>query len=72
MAPSPAVKSTNRDGTINFDLLVSSFERELIVDALKSCNGNISAAARILQITDRVIRYKIKGLKIQADLYKHS
>ena len=68
----PAGKITDRDGTVNFPLLVSTFERELIVDALKSCGGNVAAAAKFLQLTDRVIRYKIKQLKIQAELYRNT
>ncbi len=68
----PAGKITDRDGTVNFPLLVSTFERELIVDALKSCGGNVAAAAKFLQLTDRVIRYKIKQLKIQTELYRNT
>jgi Nif-specific regulatory protein len=46
-------------------LRVESLERDMIVDALKSTNGNVSAAARALEITPRMIRYKIKYLDIK-------
>ena len=42
-------------------------ERDLIVDALKRNSGTISAAARELGITDRMVRYKIKNLNIDYD-----
>lgn len=58
------------EGKADFTTLVHSFERELIVDALKACRGNVSAAARALNITDRVIHYKIRKLHITPEWYK--
>lgn len=43
---------------------VNLLEKDMIVDALKSSNGNMSAAARLLGITPRMVRYKVKKLKI--------
>jgi Nif-specific regulatory protein len=43
---------------------VQLLEKELIVDALKSTSGRLSAAARLLGITPRMIRYKLKKLNI--------
>jgi Nif-specific regulatory protein len=43
---------------------VDSLERDMIVDALKRSGGNITAAARDLEITVRMIRYKISNLGI--------
>ena len=45
---------------------VTLLEKDMIVDALKSTKGNISAAARQLGITARMARYKIKKLGIDA------
>jgi Nif-specific regulatory protein len=39
-------------------------ERDLIADALKSCQGNVAAAAEQLGITPRMVRYKIQKLGI--------
>ena len=58
------------DGAASFNTLVSSFERELIVEALKRKNGNMSAAARDLGISPRVMHYKINLLGITSDWYK--
>jgi len=44
-------------------------ERDLIVDALKRCSGNLAAAARDLNTTARVIRYKVKELGIDCKQY---
>jgi Nif-specific regulatory protein len=47
----------------------NTFERDLIVDALKRCRGNLAAAARDLNTTARVIRYKVKELGIDCKQY---
>ena len=44
-------------------------ERDLIVDALKRCSGNLAATARDLNTTARVIRYKVKELGIDCKQY---
>ena len=48
---------------------VELFERDIIVDTLKRNNGNMAASARDLDITARILRYKIKQLGIEPDLY---
>jgi Nif-specific regulatory protein len=54
----------------DFTTMVESFERELIVDALKKQRGNVAAAARVLGVTARIVRYKIAQLAITPDWYK--
>jgi Nif-specific regulatory protein len=54
----------------NFATLVSSFERELIIDALKLQNANVAATARQLQLTPRILHYKIEQLNIDLGEYK--
>ena len=54
----------------DLETLVSSFERELIVDALKMKRSNVAAAARQLGITQRIIHYKIQKMNINPGLYK--
>jgi Nif-specific regulatory protein len=39
---------------------VEMFERGLIEDALKTCRGNRSQAARLLSTTERVVSYKVR------------
>ena len=54
----------------DFTTLVSSFERELIIDALKLKRGNVAATARELRITPRILHYKISHLDIDPAHYK--
>ncbi len=56
---------TNLTASGGLRLRVESLERDMIVDALKRSNGNVTAAARDLDITPRMIRYKIKYLGIK-------
>jgi Nif-specific regulatory protein len=50
--------------------MVESFEREIIVDALKRHRGIAAAAARHLQTTQRIINYRIKHLGISPMDYR--
>jgi len=43
---------------------LKALEREMIVDALKSSNGNMAKAARVLGITERLIGIRIKAFGI--------
>jgi Nif-specific regulatory protein len=48
----------------NFDNMVASYEKEIIVEALKDARGNQSEAARILGTTKRIIQYKVQKYDI--------
>ena len=50
--------------------MVDSYEREIIIDALKRCRGNAAAAARQLQTTQRILNYRIKNLGIEPRKYR--
>jgi Nif-specific regulatory protein len=56
-------------GTGSFRERVNLFERDIIVDALKRCNGSLAAAARDLGSTARIIRYKVRELGIDYRKY---
>ncbi len=49
---------------------VALFERDIIVDALKRTGGNVSAAARELETTQRILGYRIKQLHIDYRKYR--
>ena len=57
------------EGKASFNTLVNSYGRELIVEALKRNKGNMSAAARDLGLSPRVIHYKINLLGITPEWY---
>lgn len=58
--PGPA--ETNDVGQLKSRVRV--LEKDMLVDALKSCEGNVAATARQLGITPRMVRYKLKLLGI--------
>jgi Nif-specific regulatory protein len=63
----PTLQMPEADDTGAGDSLkhrVAVLEKDMIVDALKSSQGSINAAARHLGITARMVRYKIKKLRI--------
>lgn len=68
----PTLQTAEASGTpIKGDLksMVEAFERDLILDALKSTRGNMAAAARTLGITQRIIGYKVHSLEIDPKKY---
>ena len=68
----PTLQTSDASGTVgtgSFKERVDLFERDLIIDALKRCNGNLAAAARDLKTTARIIRYKASELGIDYRRY---
>jgi len=55
----------------DFESMVNSFERELITEALKLHKGNATMAAKHLNITQRIINYKIKKFGIKLEWFKN-
>jgi Nif-specific regulatory protein len=59
----PTLQTAEASGTVAQTSLadaVDSFERELIVDALKTTRGNRAKAAKLLSTTERIMGYKVK------------
>jgi Nif-specific regulatory protein len=68
----PTLQTSDASDTVGTGSLgerVALFERDIIVDALKRCNGNLAATARDLGSTARIIGYKVKELKIDYRKY---
>ena len=57
-------------GTGSFKERVRLFERDILVDAIKRCNGNLTAAAHDLGSTPRIVTYKVKELGIDYARYR--
>lgn len=49
--------------------LVETYERDLISDALKSARGNMAAAARALETTQRIFGYKVHKYNLNPKQY---
>lgn len=68
----PTLQTAEAGGTLYSGSLserVAAFERDLIVDALKSSRGNVAAAARTLQSTQRILGYKVRQYQIEPKKY---
>ena len=68
----PTLQTSDASDTIGTGSLnerVNLFERDIIVDALKRCNGNLAVTARDLKTTARIIGYKVKELGIDYKRY---
>jgi len=50
--------------------MVDSYEREIIIDALKQHRGVAAAAARHLQSTQRILNYRIRQLGVEPKKYR--
>ena len=64
-------ESSNTEPRLSLEKAVASYEKELIQDALKSTRGNRAQAARLLDSTERIIRYKISKYKIDASRFRN-
>jgi Nif-specific regulatory protein len=64
---SPTMAERPAAGTLRNQ--IELLERDMIIDALKRQQGNVTAAARELGITGRMVRYKIEKLGVDYDRY---
>ncbi|MFZ0034538.1 MAG: nif-specific transcriptional activator NifA [Sedimentisphaerales bacterium] len=71
----PTLQTSEASDTIGAGSLeerTNLFERDVIIDALKRCNGKLAAAARDLKTTARIMRYKVRELGIDHKRYRSS
>ncbi len=69
----PTLQTAEASGTVlkvSLEDAVSSFEKDLIQDALKTTRGNRRRAARMLQATERVLNYKVKKYNIDCGRFR--
>ena len=71
----PTLQTSDASDTIGTGSLrqrTNLFERDIIVDAFKRCQGSLAATARDLGSTVRIISYKVKELGIDYKRYRRS
>jgi Nif-specific regulatory protein len=71
----PTLQTAQVSGTlpdVSLEAAVGNFERDLLLDSLKSARGNQAEAARLLQTTPRIMGYKLKKYGIDSTRYKAS
>ncbi len=69
----PTLQTAEASGTTVQSSLsdaIEQFEKDLIVDALKSARGNRAKAARLLGTTERIIGYKIRKYEIEVARFR--
>ena len=69
----PTLQTAEGSGTVpvrSLNSALASLEREMIIDALKTTQGNQTQAARLLQVSERVINYKVKKLGIDCQRFR--
>jgi Nif-specific regulatory protein len=69
----PSLQTAEASGTVtrvSLEDAVSSYEKDLIQDALKTARGNCAKAARLLDTTERIINYKVRRYGIVAKRFK--
>ena len=71
----PSLQTADSSGTVTRVSLkdaVAAYERDLILDALKTTRGNRAKAARLLDTTERILNYKVQGYGIDVRRFKSS
>jgi Nif-specific regulatory protein len=69
----PTLQTAEGSGTIPATSLtsaVAALEREMISDALKTTRGNQARAARLLQVSERMINYKVRKYGIDCERFR--
>ena len=69
----PSLQTAEASGTITRISLkdaVSSYEKDIIQDTLKTTRGNCAKAARLLDTTERIINYKVRRYGIDARRFR--
>ncbi len=70
----PSLQTAEATGTAtggSLGALVATFERDLILDALKTTRGNRAAAARLLKTTERILGYKVRKYGIEPRRFRN-
>ena len=63
-------ETSNTVPTGNLKTSVEAFEKDLIMDALKSARGNIAETARRLGVSERIMGLRIKKFRIKPKQYR--
>jgi Nif-specific regulatory protein len=69
----PTLQTAEASGTVVQSSLadaVEQYEKDLILDALKSSRGNRARAARLLGSTERIIGYKVRKYGIESSRFR--
>jgi Nif-specific regulatory protein len=69
----PTLQTAQASGTItrlSLGEAIEAYEKDIVLDALKTTRGNRAKAARLLNTTERIINYKIRKYAIATDRFR--
>ena len=69
----PTLQTAEGSGTVtqlSLEATVGAFERDIIMDALKTTRGNRKRAAKLLKTTERIIGYKVRVHEIDCNRFR--
>jgi len=69
----PTLQTAENSGTetrVTLASAVAAFERDMIMDALKSTRGNVAKAAGMLDSTERILSYKMKKYALNSRRFR--
>lgn len=69
----PSLQTSASSGTDlsgSLEMMMGSYEREILIEALKNTKGNMARAARLLGTTPRIFTYRCKKLDIEPKQYR--
>lgn len=69
----PTLQTAEGSGTItqlSLAAAMETYERDIILDALKTTRGNRKKAAKLLDTTERIIGYKVRKYQIDCDRFR--
>src|SRR5438874_9185158 len=70
----PTLQTAQASGTVTTLSLtnaVEAYEKDIVLDALKTTRGNRAKAARLLGTTERIINYKVRKYAIDSDRFRN-
>ncbi len=70
----PTLQTAQASGTVTTLTLseaVAAYEKDIVLDALKTTRGNRAKAARLLGTTERIINYKVRKYALDADRFRN-
>ena len=69
----PTLQTAEGSGTVtrmSLQQAIENYERDLIMDALKTTRGNRARAARLLDTTERILGYKVEKYEIDCKRFR--
>ncbi len=71
----PTLQTAQVSGTLprlSLDATVANYEKDILLDSLKTARGNQAEAARLLDTTQRIVGYKLRKYGIEPARYRAS